>query len=158
MEFIEQAKYLPRINILYSEVRKGLVQLLPTARIEHIGSSSIPGAISKGDLDIFLGVQSENFNETVELLKNHGFFEKQETLRTEALCMMLTRNYKDDVAIQVVANGSEFEFFLEFRNRLRASPALVDQYNQLKRNCQAMTHDEYRDVKSLFIQSVLARL
>jgi GrpB-like predicted nucleotidyltransferase (UPF0157 family) len=59
------------------------------------------------------------------------------------------------VALQVVANGSEFECFLAFRDRLRASADLVEKYNTLKRSCEGWPQDKYREKKSAFIEYVL---
>ena len=155
MEFIEQSEFLPRIEEIYMEILQKLKEIFPDSRIEHIGSSSIPGVISKGDLDIFLGVSKQDFNEAIEQLKCLGFYEKEDTLRTESLRMMSTNLYSEDVAIQVVVNGSEYEFFVDFRDKLVSNPKLVLQYNELKRGCIGMCHERYRAVKSDFIRSVL---
>lgn len=155
MEFIEQSKFLPRIEEIYMELLPKLREIFPDSRIEHIGSSSIPGVISKGDLDIFLGVSKSEFNEAIEQLKCLGFYEQEDTLRTESLRMMGTNLYSEDVAIQVVVNGSEYEFFVDFRDKLVSNPKLVLQYNELKRGCIGMCHEQYRAVKSDFIRSVL---
>ncbi len=56
MKFHEASEYQESNNRLFEVYRAKIISLLPTARIEHIGSSSVPGAISKGDLDIFVGV------------------------------------------------------------------------------------------------------
>jgi GrpB-like predicted nucleotidyltransferase (UPF0157 family) len=155
MEFVEQSKFLPRIEEVFDELSQRLRFMLPDSRIEHVGSSSIPGAISKGDLDIFLGVSPLEFDESVSLVKSIGFYEKSDTMSTESLRMMVSDNYKEDVAIQIVATGSEFECFIDFRDQMRSSHELVLKYNQLKLNCKDMSHGQYREVKSSFIESVL---
>lgn len=121
-----------------------------------MGASSIPLAVSKGDLDIYIGVDSGDLESAVKILKGLGFEEKQDTLRTPELCM-LESTANDDVAFQVVANGSEFECFLAFRDKLRANPELVQQYNALKMSCTGWSQDEYRLKKSAFVEHVLAQ-
>ena len=69
--------------------------------------------------------------------------------------MMITHEYKEDIEPQVVVNGSEFEFFLDFRNKIRSNPELVLKYNQLKLNYQNKSHQDYLNAKSSFINSVL---
>ena len=155
MDFIEQSEFLPRIEKIYSELQAELIKILPNSRVEHIGSSSIPGTISKGDLDIFVGVDQCDFKSSVALISKIGFHQKADTLQTKSLCMMITNSYSEDVAIQVVANGSEFESFLDFRDKLRSNPELIVKYNQLKFNCKGMAQDMYREIKSSFIESVL---
>ena len=87
--------------------------LLPHARVEHIGAPSIPYAVSKGDLDIFVGIEADEFESSVKQLSSLGFQEKVDTLRTAKLCMLESIS-QEDVSLQVVANGSEFECFLKF--------------------------------------------
>ncbi|WP_205620005.1 GrpB family protein [Dasania marina] len=137
------------------ELLPKIKEIFPDSRVEHVGSSSIPGAISKGDLDIFLGVGKEEFSEAIQQLGSLGFYEKEDTLRTESLRMMITNLYSEDVAIQVVENGSEYDFFVEFRDKLRSNPELVSQYNKLKLGCIGMEYNRYRDIKSAFVESVL---
>ncbi|MDQ2435720.1 GrpB family protein, partial [Acinetobacter baumannii] len=51
---------------------------------------------------------------------------------------------------------SIFTFFLTFRDKLIASPTLVNEYNQLKLESTHLDHDQYRAVKSNFIERVLS--
>ncbi|EGR2479900.1 hypothetical protein DYB78_17990, partial [Vibrio cholerae] len=55
------------------------------------------------------------------------------------------------------ANGSEFEFFVGFRDKLRKNPELVQRYNELKISCTGWSHEEYRRKKSAFIERVLGQ-
>jgi GrpB-like predicted nucleotidyltransferase (UPF0157 family) len=155
MQFFDRSQFIYRIENIYLDVEATIIKILPNARVEHVGSSAIPGAISKGDLDIFVGVTQDDFLEAIDLIKHIGFSEKLNTLRTDSLCMMTSSTYNEDVAVQLVANGSEHESFLEFRDKLRSNPDLVSRYNQLKLNCKGLPHDNYREVKSTFIATVL---
>ena len=155
MQFFDRSQFIYRIENIYLDVEATIIKILPNARVEHVGSSAIPGAISKGDLDIFVGVTQDDFLKAIDLIKHIGFSEKLDTLRTDSLCMMTSSTYNEDVAVQLVANGSEHESFLEFRDKLRSNPDLVSRYNQLKRDCKGLSHDNYREVKSAFIETVL---
>lgn len=155
MKFYNPADYQPRLQKMVSILIPELKAVLPNSRIEHIGSSSIEGAISKGDLDIFVGVSKERFDESLEAIKGLGFKIKEETLRTDSLCMLTTMLFNQDVAIQLVRDGSEFEDFLRFRDILNKRSDLVDEYNILKHECEGMEPSEYRAKKSLFIERVL---
>lgn len=155
MKFYEADHYQPKANAIFVLLKNDLNQSLKVARIEHIGSSSIVGAISKGDLDVFVGVLAENFEKSLETIKRLGFIEKQGTLRTESLCMLVTDKYQHDVAIQLVVNGSQFEDFVRFRNILNQNPQLVIEYNILKQESEGMEPSSYRAKKSLFIERVL---
>ncbi|CAH6842362.1 conserved hypothetical protein [Vibrio chagasii] len=154
MQFYPAEQYQAACREMFERYERDIKKLLPTARVEHVGASSIPLALSKGDLDIFVGVELNELEDAAERLTLLGFKEKLDTLRTSELCM-LESIYSDDVALQVVANGSEFECFLAFRDKLRTNPTLVQQYNALKVHCEGWPQDEYREKKSAFIESVL---
>ena len=128
---------------------------LPLATVEHIGSSSIPQAISKGDIDVLVAVAQADFAQALAALVALGYEEKNDTLRTPQLCMLVSPRADIDLAIQLIERGSKFEFFLTFRDALRADPDLVAQYNQIKR-C-ANNSADYRLAKSSFIDEVLRR-
>ncbi|MEM9994621.1 GrpB family protein [Acinetobacter pittii] len=157
MVFLEPEQYQQRCAQLFNSYQKDISTLLPFAKIEHIGSSAIPNAISKGDLDIYIEVMSEQFEFAIEQLKTLNFIEKQNTLRTHELCMLESLN-NDDVAFQIVATDSVFTFFLAFKNKLINSPTLVNEYNELKLQCSHLDPDQYRTIKSDFINRVLNHL
>ncbi|MCU4456135.1 GrpB family protein [Acinetobacter pittii] len=157
MVFLEPEKYQQRCAQLFNSYHKAICALLPFAKIEHIGSSALPNAISKGDLDIYIEVIPEQFEFAIEQLKTLNFIEKQNTLRTHELCMLESLN-NDDVAFQIVVTDSVFTFFLTFKNKLISSPTLVNEYNQLKLQCSHLDPDQYRTIKSDFINRVLNHL
>ncbi|WP_421850269.1 GrpB family protein [Marinomonas sp.] len=155
MKFYRAEQYQASCEVLFFRYQLEVQQLLPAARIEHVGASSIPTAVSKGDVDIFVGVDAGEVENAIKLLITLGFQEKIDTLRSPELCMLESTS-NDDVALQIVANGSEFEDFLAFRDKLRASASLVQQYNELKISCTGWPQEEYRKKKSIFVVQVLA--
>ena len=149
MKFYPAEEYQAACHEMFARYERDIKKLIPNARVEHVGASSIPSAVSKGDLDIFVGIESSELEYAAEQLTTLGFKEKLDTLRTPELCMLESTS-GDDVALQVVANDSEFECFLTFRDKLRAAPALVKQYNALKMSCEGWPQEEYREKKSDF--------
>ena len=125
---------------MYEKHKEAILANLPLAIVEHIGSSAVPFAISKGDLDIYVGVHPAELENAVALLAKVGYTPKSDTFRSEELCML--EHYTLDTAIQVVAIGSKFEFFLAFRDKLRASARLLADYNELKQSCADKAEDE----------------
>jgi GrpB-like predicted nucleotidyltransferase (UPF0157 family) len=155
MQFFNQEDYLPLIESTYLKLEKKLHDNLIDVEIEHIGSSAIKDAISKGDLDILVRSSKENFNINLNTIIGLDFNIKTNTLRTDSLCMLETQKYPIDVAIQLIESGSEFEDFVKFRNLLNGDPRLVIKYNELKNNSTDLSPDEYRSIKSKFIQLIL---
>ncbi|MFT4020958.1 MAG: GrpB family protein [Acinetobacter sp.] len=154
MKFLTAPDYQPLCRQLFIFYQTKILQLLPDAKVEHIGSSAIPHAISKGDLDIYIEVESSQFEKAISLLTTLSFKEKQNTLRTPDLCMLESCN-GDNVAFQLVRTGSKFQNFLTFRDQLCLSSSLLAQYNSLKQNCIGMHPSEYRQIKASFIEQVL---
>lgn len=111
MKFYASREYQPRCHTLFEHYQNKIKTLLPSAVIEHIGASSIPNAISKGDLDICISVTQTEFDGAIQKLITLNFLEKKETLRTNQLCMLESLN-NDDVALQLIVKGSEFESFI----------------------------------------------
>lgn len=155
MHLLDPSEYQSIAAEVVEEVAHELSQLIPGCRLEHVGSSAIPGAISKGDIDLCIVVQAHRHDDTVTALEQAGYVVKKDTLRTPELCMLLSPRADIDLALQVVSEGSRFEFFMRFRDALRASPSLVNQYNDLKRKAAGLSHEQYRDAKAAFIESVL---
>ena len=157
MKFLESDAYQPLARELFDQLSFKIRQALPAARIEHIGSSAIEGAVSKGDLDIFVGVEPEEFREAIVSIESLGFQIKTESFKNGSLCPFESDDYPLPVGLQLVVNRSEFEIFLVFRDRLNAGADLRSSYNKLKRQACDLNEDEYRRVKSNFIEKVLRR-
>jgi GrpB-like predicted nucleotidyltransferase (UPF0157 family) len=158
LKIIHPDQYQPVAAMLFIELSARIRSVVPSARIEHIGSSAIVGAVSKGDLDIFVGVEAVNFDEAIGALQTLGFRVKEGSLRTDSLCPFEAAPespYPLDVGVQLVRSGSEFEFFLHFRDRLNSDPRLRDAYNQLKLDAALLSLDEYRKIKAAFIEKTL---
>ena len=52
MKFLLPDEYQPAATHLFERVAEEVSRRVPDARIEHVGASAVPGAFSKGDLDI----------------------------------------------------------------------------------------------------------
>jgi GrpB-like predicted nucleotidyltransferase (UPF0157 family) len=156
VHFLESAKYQPIAQQVYELLAARIRVAIPDAQIEHIGSSAVDGLISKGDLDIFVGVFPQVFETSVQTLESLGFRVKEGSLRTESLCPFEAFGYSIDVGIQLVALNSEFEFFLVFRDCLKSDLTLRQEYNKLKLESKALSPDEYRQRKSEFIELFLS--
>lgn len=155
MRFLQPEEFVSNNELIFSEIQLELISVFPYFEIEHIGSSAIHGAISKGDLDILVRVQAIHFEQALSAIQTLNFTVKEGTLRTKSLCMLESRDYAVDVAIQLIEAGSEFENFVIFRDKLNANPELVEKYNQLKTECTGLAPDDYRSKKSEFIEQVL---
>ena len=155
MKLLPPDQYQPNAEASFRAVADRLSAVLPDAQIEHVGASSIPGALSKGDLDICVIVKREQFANSLVRILALGYQVKVDTLRTEQLCMLIPNVPGDDHAIQLVEAGSQFQCFLTFRDALRSDPSAVSRYNEVKRRAADQSEEEYRSAKGAFIVEVL---
>lgn len=154
MNLLLPEHYQSACEAVFELVRPNLEKAIPYACIEHVGSSAIKGAVSKGDLDIFVGVPSSRHERTVITLERLGYRIKKDTHRDDSLCML--ERFTPDFALQVVSLGSKYDFFTSFRDKMNSDPRLVEQYNELKLRHRESGSVEYRQAKSEFIEYVLA--
>ena len=154
LRFYVATEYQASCHQKFVYYQRQLLAIIPKAQIEHIGSSAIPHAVSKGDLDIYVAVDAVDFDSAIVSISSLGFVEKLDTLRTHELCMLESLQ-QDDVAIQLVVKNSQWQSFLIFRDRLLKNQNLVMAYNQLKHDSQHLSMDKYRCKKAKFIESVL---
>ncbi len=139
----------------YEDVELLLTAILPDARIAHVGASSIPGAYSRGGVDVCVAVPRESFDEALGVLGEAGFTVREEALRTEQLCMLDAPMTDVPLSVQLIESGSRFEFFMQFRDALRADAALLARYNAIRIAAAPQGDEAYREAKGVFIERVL---
>src|SRR5215217_165995 len=158
------AAYDPRWPACFARLRDRLAAALgPLAvRIEHIGSTAVPGLAAKPiiDLDVVIADHAD-LPAVIERLRPLGYQHEgdlgvpgREAFTTPAGA---PAHHLYVCALDTRALGRH----LAFRDALRADPALADAYGDLKRTLAArLAHDRdaYTEAKSAFIDQVLAAL
>ena len=133
-------------------------------RLDHVGSTSVPGLAAKPVIDIQLSVASLiRRAPIVDPLVAVGYRHSIDPIETEH--EFLSRGYDDDypwkVHIHVCETGSEWERrHLAFRDELRRDPETAAEYAALKRRLAAEHPRDiqtYVDGKSAFIRSIETR-
>lgn len=155
MKLLQPDQYQPAAVASFKAIAERIASVLPDAQVEHVGASSIPGAVSKGDLDVCVIVGRDRFAASLNRILELGYQVKADTLRTDQLCMLIPLAPADDHAIQLVEADSRFQFFLTFRDALRNDPSEVARYNEVKLRAAGQSEQEYRRAKSAFIAEVL---
>ena len=154
VEFVEEPRIRSTVTAVFDNLRSTLAALLPEARIEHIGSTSIPGAVTKGDLDICVQVERSAFQEADRILAGR-FARNFGSHQTASLSSFVDNSWPVPVGVQLVVLGGDEDFFLRWRDLLRRSPEVLKQYDQLKRRWHGCPHAGYRAAKSKFIEETL---
>lgn len=149
--FKPAANFTDKANKLFKEQKNIISDLIPSAKIEHIGSTAIPGSITKGDLDMNIRILKENFNHTIKVLKKLYEINQPENW-TENFASFKSRINGTDLGIQLTILSSSADDFVKLRNVLIKSPDLTKEFNLIKQTYNGKDIDEYRKEKAKFFE------
>lgn len=158
---IQVVPYDPAWPARFEDWRRRLATALgPVARrIDHVGSTAVPGLASKPIIDVQIGVTDvDDEADYVAAIESAGV-----AFRAREVGHRYFRPGGDrarDVQIHVCTAGGEWQrVHLLFRDYLRSSGAVATQYGQLKARLADVFRDDrlaYNDGKSTFILRTLA--
>jgi GrpB-like predicted nucleotidyltransferase (UPF0157 family) len=139
--------------------REAVLRLLPNAEVEHVGATSVPGALTKGDLDVLVRVPENEFSQSVAVLRSaYAVHQPRNWTRTLASFSDPTSS-TPPVGVQLVVAASESDaLFGPFRDALIADPALLAEYNALKLRLDGESYELYTSTKGAFVEAVLQKL
>jgi GrpB-like predicted nucleotidyltransferase (UPF0157 family) len=126
-------------------------------RIEHVGSTSVPGLGAKDIVDIQVSVRSfEPQAAYQDVLERLGYYHRPDPEAAHRFFGLLDASGRRIVNLHVCEAGSEWERrHLAFRDRLRADRQLCREYERLKRRLAPLHTDanEYAAAKGEFIEA-----
>lgn len=157
----------PRTGEVAALVAAVLMDRLPGLRVEHVGSTAVPGCAGKGIVDLAVCYLPGQLGATRELVDALGFqrqttrdpFPEERPMRVGAITLG-NRTYRLHVHV-VLATSDEAADLLAFRDRLRADPALRAAYVIQKQELLAagVTDSvDFSEAKGAFVQRVLRQL
>ncbi len=142
--------YIDSAGKLFEEQKLRLAPLLPGAEIEHIGSTSIPGLLTKGDLDINIRVAREDFEQAIGVLQQFYEVNQPENWNESFASFKDDHSFPLDFGAQLTVIGSELDDFVNLRDKLKSDGELLAAYNAMKSKYQGSSMDEYREAKAEF--------
>ena len=154
VHFKPTSEVIELANKVYEEQRIKILELLPSADIEHIGSTSIQGSITKGDLDLVVSVPKDEFKQATEVLKSLYDINQPENWSDTFASFKDEKSLDIDFGAQLVVKGSKSDDFTKLRDVLRENPSLVDELNVLKLRYEGKSMDDYRRAKADFFQKL----
>ena len=125
----------------------------PEISVEHLGSSSWEGSLSKGDIDVLVKVSEPSFEPLVATLSNLGTGAQPENWTETFASFTLQTTGTQEVGVQLVATGSGDE--VEFTRHTKAMKDLSfrERYDLAKQHGSTLGPDGYRRVKDVFWQT-----
>jgi GrpB-like predicted nucleotidyltransferase (UPF0157 family)/GNAT superfamily N-acetyltransferase len=142
-----------QVESVLAELRTELQALLPATQVEHIGATALPGGLTKGDVDVNVRVEPDEFADVVTALSAR-FDTAQPQNWTETFASFSDERCGLPVGIQVTARGSDDDFLVAARDRLRADPALRRKYDQLKQETAPAGRAAYWQAKNDFLRQI----
>jgi GrpB-like predicted nucleotidyltransferase (UPF0157 family) len=148
---------------VFSQLRGMLAIALGSlpAAIEHVGSTSVPGAAAKPiiDIDIVLG-SGDDLPTVISLLAKLGYRHVGDLGIAGREAFDNPPGLPAHHLYVVIAGNSEHVRHLRFRDYLRSHPEVRDQYSALKKSLGRKFGDDreaYTEAKTAFIEDVLNR-
>ncbi len=154
MKFAPSENYQAAAEKIFSKLREKIRARLPSATIDHIGSTAIPNCLTKGDLDLVVSVSQQQFPHALKTLDSM-FSPNTGSDRNNEFAAFVLEGEELPVGIQLVAIGLGADNFVLWRELLLESPDILDRYNQLKESHQGSQMEQYRVKKSEFIEEEL---
>ena len=151
-----ESELAPQVQVALACVTAQIHSVLPEVDVEHIGATAIPGALTKGDLDVMVRVPSSQFPVAVAKLKT-VFVVKQPKNWNDSFA-----SFGDDTAyglplgVQLVIRDSESDFLLYLRDHFIHHPDALAAYNQLKQRHAGEGSEAYWKAKHIFLSAILA--
>lgn len=154
IQLFNESDQRKQARAVFLSLRDEILAILPGAKVEEIGSTSIPGALTKGDVDLLVQADSSNFDSTVEPISR--LYQVNEGMEGTPFFASF-KGVRNEIDFGVQVGGDDSFDFIAFRNALRASPSLLAEYNSLKLASKDLAMKAYREKKQLFIERVLSR-
>ncbi|MDO9378037.1 MAG: GrpB family protein [Nocardioidaceae bacterium] len=157
---VEVVDHDPAWTTAFEQVRDDLLRLLhdvPGARVEHVGSTAVPGLAAKPVVDVGVVVGADQVGVAVAALVRSGYVHRGDL----GIPGREAFTSPDDVPrrhVYVYAAGSlPLRNHLAVRDALRADDALRDAYGALKRRLAAagLGVDAYTEAETPFLRGVL---
>jgi GrpB-like predicted nucleotidyltransferase (UPF0157 family) len=130
--------------------------VLPEMELHHIGATAIPGALTKGDLDVLLRVSPEGFPAVVDTLRRQFQVKQPDNWTPQFASFGDDTTFELPVGIQVVVKDSENDFLLYLRDYLVQNPKALAECNRLKMANADKGPAQYWKAKNKFLQQILA--
>jgi GrpB-like predicted nucleotidyltransferase (UPF0157 family) len=125
------------------------------AEIHHIGATALPFGHTKGDVDVNVRVDEAHFADTVDGLSARLTIAQPENW-TPTFASFSAAGYPLPLGVQVTVVGSEDDFLLSLRDRMRADPDLLRRYDEAKVVSAAGGAEAYWQAKDRILRELLA--
>jgi GrpB-like predicted nucleotidyltransferase (UPF0157 family) len=164
MKIYKFRRYNKKYPIIFEEERKELQTIIPDAKIEHIGSTSVKGLGGKGVIDIIVGIKKGNMENTKQKLINQGYEHEKSGSKKDRLFFTKEKGIwkKRRFHIHLTKyNSTIWHQALKFKNHIIENKKTQKEYAKLKKHAIKLCKGNgkiYRECKNDYIQNILKNL
>ena len=145
------ASLVQRIFLSHKKILEGLL-VKNYISISHVGGTSIPGALTKGDVDIQIRASHKNITH-IQKVMGVNYVVKNPEIWTDSFCVYKCEDVLP-VDIIVVVENTEYDTHLKAREILMENPLLLQEYNDLKITLLKTDVELYRKKKYEFFKRI----
>ncbi len=138
----------------YEDAELLLGAILPDARIEHVGASAIPGAYSRGGVDICVAAPRDAFDEALGVLCEAGYVQRSLAEGDTRHATLSAPHGEVPLTLRLIESGSALESLMRLRDALRADPALLSRLNAIKIDAGPFGAAAYASAKAAFFAAM----
>ena len=144
-----------RIEKAFQEEQEKIERLLPRAEVVHTGATSLPAALTRGDLDIHVRVSAGDFSQAREAFAL-VYTSHRADMWTAGFATFVAANAPIATGVALTAMGSEHDRrFVVAWERLERDPQLLEAHNAIKLKYEgAVDADSYEAAKSAFFTAL----
>ena len=153
-----EAFFRERVDAIVAGETIRLGRLLPNAIVEHVGGTSIIGALTKGDVDLCAHVDSADFAAAVHLLQSIYVINQPENWTTTFASFKDDTSFELPLGVQLSVKDDDPYLFIALRNHLRTDPKALARYNAVKRAHESSDDAAYREAKGALIELLLSEM
>lgn len=154
--FVPVETFWDEAQNVFQDEKNILFKLLDefSIKIEQYGGSSIPGSLTKRDIDIQIRVEEKDFQDIVKIINNYAEGKRRDIWTDKLALFKNDKQFPLDYVITI--NGSEEElYYFGARDLLLGDHILLEEYNELKKSFEGKSYGNYRIAKKLFWQRIL---
>jgi GrpB-like predicted nucleotidyltransferase (UPF0157 family) len=150
IHFYTSEEISPKAQRLFKNEKHRILSLFPDVQVEHVGATSVPGALTVGDLDIQIRVKKSELGLVSKELKN-VYHENHPELWNEHFSLFHKKDHPAmPMSIMVTVIDTPYDEFYKIRDMFRSDGALLERYNALKRRYEGKSELEYKVAKRDF--------
>ncbi len=159
-------EYNPNYKKQYSLELKKLIPVLKkyNPKIEHFGSTAVPGLGGKGVIDIIIKIKKSQLNPVINLLVKHKY--ELRSRHDDEERVFLLKKYKSKngerfIHIHLTTSQKTFDKRVKFRDYLINNKADCDEYILIKKNAVKHCKDDghlYQKLKSKFMTKIMKKI